>query len=282
VDYVVATDSIGMGLNLPIDNVAFFETDKFDGEQNRALTHSEIRQIAGRAGRDTRTGQVYCFSRRDHQRIQQALASHSAPPTPPRLPAAPHRRHIESIAQKLPGSTLFQCLQFFVERIRFVDSPFVANVQSDTLDLAWHLNKSPLSIQQNFILACVPITQRVQEQRWAWDSWVGAVQKGQPAKRYNSLQRVTDRNELQSLETQLKIETAYLWLSQRMPELFPDGAQADRERGWLNERINERLSERFSARGLRHQRCTSCGRNLLPRSPYPTCVDCKRTQRDHR
>lgn len=49
--YIVATDAIGMGLNLPIKRVLFMETDKFDGERRRKLTPSEVRQIAGRAGR---------------------------------------------------------------------------------------------------------------------------------------------------------------------------------------------------------------------------------------
>lgn len=48
---VVSTDAIGMGLSLPIKRVVFREVTKFDGEQNRPLTPSEIKQIAGRAGR---------------------------------------------------------------------------------------------------------------------------------------------------------------------------------------------------------------------------------------
>lgn len=50
-DVVVATDAIGMGLNLPIQRVVFLETMKFDGTTFRPLNHSEIKQIAGRAGR---------------------------------------------------------------------------------------------------------------------------------------------------------------------------------------------------------------------------------------
>ncbi len=49
--YVVSTDAIGMGLNLPIRRVIFTETRKFDGREVRDLTPAEIRQIAGRAGR---------------------------------------------------------------------------------------------------------------------------------------------------------------------------------------------------------------------------------------
>ena len=51
VDYLVATDAIGMGLNMDVDHVAFASTRKFDGFQYRQLNPSELGQIAGRAGR---------------------------------------------------------------------------------------------------------------------------------------------------------------------------------------------------------------------------------------
>jgi ATP-dependent RNA helicase SUPV3L1/SUV3 len=56
VDYLVATDAIGMGLNLDVDHVAFASDRKYDGYQFRRLIPSEFAQIAGRAGRATRNG----------------------------------------------------------------------------------------------------------------------------------------------------------------------------------------------------------------------------------
>ncbi len=56
VDYLVATDAIGMGLNLDVDHVAFAQERKFDGFQYRGLTPAELAQIAGRAGRHVRDG----------------------------------------------------------------------------------------------------------------------------------------------------------------------------------------------------------------------------------
>ena len=49
--YVVSTDAIGMGLNLPIRRIIFMDTEKFDGHERRPLKPEEIQQIAGRAGR---------------------------------------------------------------------------------------------------------------------------------------------------------------------------------------------------------------------------------------
>ncbi len=56
VDFLVATDAIGMGLNLDVDHVAFAATRKFDGQVHRELTAGELGQIAGRAGRHLNDG----------------------------------------------------------------------------------------------------------------------------------------------------------------------------------------------------------------------------------
>jgi ATP-dependent RNA helicase SUPV3L1/SUV3 len=56
VDYLVATDAIGMGLNMDLDHVAFARTGKFDGRSPRRLTAAEMAQIAGRAGRHMSDG----------------------------------------------------------------------------------------------------------------------------------------------------------------------------------------------------------------------------------
>ena len=56
VDYLVATDAIGMGLNMDVSHVAFASLHKFDGRRRRRLTVAEMAQIAGRAGRHQRDG----------------------------------------------------------------------------------------------------------------------------------------------------------------------------------------------------------------------------------
>ncbi len=82
VDYIVATDAIGMGLNMDVDHVAFAATRKFDGFQFRDLTAGELGQIAGRAGRHLNdgtfgvTGKAAPF---DGEMIEQ-LENHQFPP----------------------------------------------------------------------------------------------------------------------------------------------------------------------------------------------------------
>ncbi|MFZ0775441.1 MAG: helicase-related protein, partial [Xanthobacteraceae bacterium] len=82
VDYLVATDAIGMGLNLDVDHIAFASDRKFDGYQFRKLSPSELAQIAGRAGRATRDGTFGTSGRCPpfETELVQALESHTFEP----------------------------------------------------------------------------------------------------------------------------------------------------------------------------------------------------------
>src|SRR5690348_15811488 len=82
VDYLIATDAIGMGLNLDVDHVAFASDRKFDGYQYRRLNPAELAQIAGRTGRATRDGTFGTTGRCPgfDQELVQALESHTFEP----------------------------------------------------------------------------------------------------------------------------------------------------------------------------------------------------------
>jgi ATP-dependent RNA helicase SUPV3L1/SUV3 len=82
VDYLVATDAIGMGLNLDVDHVAFASDRKFDGYQFRKLNPAELAQIAGRAGRAQRDGTFGTTGRCPpfEDEVARALESHSFEP----------------------------------------------------------------------------------------------------------------------------------------------------------------------------------------------------------
>jgi ATP-dependent RNA helicase SUPV3L1/SUV3 len=82
VDYLVATDAIGMGLNLDVNHVAFASDRKFDGYQFRKLNPAEFAQIAGRAGRASRDGSFGTTGRCEPfgAELVHALESHSFEP----------------------------------------------------------------------------------------------------------------------------------------------------------------------------------------------------------
>jgi len=79
VDFLIATDAIGMGLNLDVNHVAFAQDTKFDGFQFRKLTASELAQVAGRAGRHTKDGTFGITSRVQpfEEELINALETHT-------------------------------------------------------------------------------------------------------------------------------------------------------------------------------------------------------------
>ena len=273
VDYVIATDAIGMGLNLPLDNVAIWELSKYDGVAQRLLVDHEILQIVGRAGRNRNTGHIYCFNPRDYNHLATALKRRNGCVYPEKLKVAPTRQHLETIAEHTKQPTLYHSLEFFEAHIRFSNRPFQPEVNTDTKTLAWLLRDSPLNLVQNYHLACAPVNQRDPNQMRAWQYWVAEMIAGHPCQSME-IQPHQGRYTLETLESQQRIESLYLWLNQRLPQQFPAPETARQNRQALDNAINQRLRARFSSDGLRHKRCCSCGRNLLPSSRYANCRLC--------
>ncbi|WP_425038321.1 helicase-related protein [Primorskyibacter sp. S187A] len=82
VDYLVATDAIGMGLNLDVHHVAFSSLTKFDGRRMRPLAPNELAQIAGRAGRGMRDGTFGVTGEAPplHDEVARAICDHRFTP----------------------------------------------------------------------------------------------------------------------------------------------------------------------------------------------------------
>lgn len=82
VQYLVATDAIGMGLNLDLDRIAFASLSKFDGFEQRELTVDELAQIAGRAGRHVKDGAFGTLTTAPEldPRTTAAIEAHRFPP----------------------------------------------------------------------------------------------------------------------------------------------------------------------------------------------------------
>ncbi|MEM7213970.1 MAG: helicase-related protein [Pseudomonadota bacterium] len=83
VDFLIATDAIGMGLNLDVNHVAFAQDSKFDGFQHRKLTAAELAQVAGRAGRYKQDGTFGISSRVQpfSDELVEALETHIFEPS---------------------------------------------------------------------------------------------------------------------------------------------------------------------------------------------------------
>ncbi len=273
-DIVVATDAIGLGLNLPLDRVIFYETDKFDGEINRRLETSELLQIAGRAGRGPgATGWVAAFSSRDARRIEAALAQPQQTPALDHLPAAPTTMHIRSIADHLGLDRLVPILEFFRTRLTFPSGTFFPDVQDDVYVAAELVDTyaASLPVEKRYALACTPLDLDEHLFRNTFAEWLELLNAG---KTVAFPRRVDTGGGLESLEETLKLTTVYRWLALKFPEAFTDGEHVDEIRREATEQTQQILRRHWGRQGLTRRECTHCGRALLPSSPHRTCREC--------
>lgn len=278
-DIVCATDAIGLGLNLPLDRVIFYETDKFDGENDRRLTNAELMQIAGRAGRGPGSaGWVGAFSPRDGQRVQEALSAPQVTPAPDRLPAAPTPMHVRAIAEHLNFDRLGPILEFFRSRLSFPGGTFFPDVQDDVIAAAELVDTyaQNLPIESRYALACTPIDLDDHLFHNTFAGWLEGLAEG----RTLEFPRDLDNSGLDSLEETLKLITVYRWLALKFPASFTDGAYVERLRREATERTQTILRRNWAEHGLSRRECAHCGRALLPSSRYRTCRACHAAGRD--
>ncbi len=273
-DVVVATDAIGLGLNLPLDRVIFYETDKFDGEIIRRLEPSELLQIAGRAGRGPgATGWVGAFSARDARRVESALREPQQTPPFDHLPAAPTTMHVRAIADHLGLERLVPILDFFRTRLTFPEGTFFPDVQEDVYAAAELVDTyaPSLSVEQRYALACTPIDLDEHLFRSIFAEWLELLDAGKPVQ---FPRRIDAAGGLESLEETLKLTTVYRWLALKFPEAFRDGPHVEDIRRTATEQVQAILRNHWGKQGLARRECNHCGRALLPSSPYRTCRDC--------
>ncbi|HLL13164.1 MAG TPA: DEAD/DEAH box helicase, partial [Rubrivivax sp.] len=119
---IVATDAIGMGLNLPIRRVLFSTLTKFDGEDDRPLGESEAHQIAGRAGRfgmheEGFVGVLDTAEPTALRQLRDLMHKHPAAPRDFKAPVAPNPWHVTTIASRLHKTRLREVLGVFVEQL---------------------------------------------------------------------------------------------------------------------------------------------------------------------
>jgi ATP-dependent RNA helicase SUPV3L1/SUV3 len=160
-DILVATDAIGMGLNLPIRRVIFSSVEKFDGIASRLLNPTEARQIAGRAGRYGiyPTGYVNTFEQDELQHLEHALYTSDLSDLE-RLPISPCFGHIATLSTMLHTNQLAELLGFFAERISVNSRLFQTADMSAHIALGHWVDQHALglSLKDKFTLSCAPVS----------------------------------------------------------------------------------------------------------------------------
>jgi hypothetical protein len=267
----VATDAIGMGLNLPADAVCFYETQKYDGKRVRPLTAMEVHQIGGRAGRFglSEQGIITALNKRD---LDFLAAQFEQAPSP--IKQAYVAPSVSDLAL-LPGQLAARLRQWReLESIPESQRSFIKTADlEDRIELASLLQpeeEAELSLGAAVKLTCAPARP---ESRSYWRWCASAIVKRDylppPPSPPKSLASSAD---LVRAEQVIACADLYLWLA-RTPEFRPFGPSYEevrRARYALTERIDQALLSRLDMR----KRCTSCGRVLPLDYRYRLCENC--------
>ncbi|MFZ5719307.1 MAG: helicase-related protein [Pseudomonadota bacterium] len=253
VDFLVATDAIGMGLNMDVDHVAFAGLRKFDGRRTRYLHPQEIGQIAGRAGRYLTDGTFGVTGEADDMDsdLVEAVEHHSFEPVAGAewrnsrldfgsLPALqrslaqpPDREGLKLAAEALDETTLKALAEDEVVRTRARDRTNLIRLWDvcQTPDFRKQATDEHIGLVKAFFL------QLTERRRRIGDDWI--------ARQYEHLDR-TD-GEIDTLATRLASVRTLAYVANR-PDWLADPAEWQGRTRGLEDRLSDTLHEKLMAR----------------------------------
>ncbi len=250
-DVLVATDAIGLGLNLPIRRIVFATLEKFDGIEERVLTPQEIRQIAGRAGRYGihEEGLVTALDRRHFGLLKRCIERHDVAVTDGPIWISPTDDHLRRLSGIIGTNRVGRLLQFFQERVlREADIGLRIADLSDTIEVANVLEFTegfldlPLEVRCTYSRA--PVSTRgpglAVLAQWGVQHARDGVVDG-----FELMLDGGSRDRLLAYEDRSRLATLYLWLAQRFPDVYRNHADI----AAVRERIDDDIHAALLARG---------------------------------
>lgn len=226
-DVVVGTDAIAMGLNLPIQRVVMTTTVKYNGYEEEEIPAALARQIAGRAGRYGvhEEGHVAGYDDETHGVMRSLLKEKLPPLKATGFAVAPTLEHLHRIASVTGEDSLARLLKRFVHNIDVPDGFFFPRITEEQFERAEWLDTLPLSVADKFTLSLVPISSNVVTLQKAWEHWCVSLSR-QRVTHLHPEQNPLQWMNLQEAEDACRLYSAYAWIGYRLPEFFPDVAQA--------------------------------------------------------
>ncbi|XP_050678931.1 ATP-dependent RNA helicase SUV3 homolog, mitochondrial isoform X2 [Leptidea sinapis] len=232
---MVATDAIGLGINLSIRRIIFYSlvkpvvNEKGDKEMD-VISISQALQIAGRAGRygsAWETGYVTTFRPEDLPTLKTLLSNCPEPVVQAGL--HPTAEQMELYAYHLPHATLSSLMDIFVHLCTVDDSLyFMCNTEAFKF-LAEMIQHVPLPLRARYVFCCAPINNKLPFVCATFLKMVRQYSRNEPLTRswmcnvvdwpLPAPKTITD---LVHLEAVFDVLELYLWLSYRFPDMFPD------------------------------------------------------------
>ena len=261
-DVVVATDAIGMGLNLPIERVIFLTTEKFDGTQQRSLTPTEIKQIAGRAGRYGMFDKGYAGSIEERKMVRKAIFAD--------IPQIREARI--GFPYSLTGidGTISQLMSKWGEIEP--KSGFEHADLSIEIGLAEELERETNDKELVYRFVMIPFDEKNEELKALWLSLFRDEKSSRVGRYMDYLPPKPDEQmPLDVLEVQFKAcDMLYHYI-----EAFTAGHTEDLRAVLMRKNeISARIMELLSRQRLSMKKCRICGKELPFRHKYGVCEEC--------
>ncbi|QPF76351.1 helicase [Roseateles sp. DAIF2] len=245
---LVATDAIGMGLNLPIRRVLFSTLTKFDGIGDRKLDVSEVHQIAGRAGRYGMFDEGFAGVLREAEPqaarvLKEQMGRSPKAPRDFKAAVAPNWWHVQTIATQLGLARLRAVLDVFMQQLRLDDAHFAVAELEQMLELADQLDQAAaaLPLKTRFIYAQAPVDSRTPAQVQEYLDWASSHARTGKAGQPWFLDDVDEHSRLDRMEQALRSCTLWLWLDLRFPGVYGNVDAVVDLRGRLNDGIERHL-----------------------------------------
>ncbi len=280
-DVIVSTDAISMGMNLPIKRIVFSTLTKHINSQEHPITPSEIKQIAGRAGRFQRfpVGKVTCLQKVEEgltdiqDALETVLDQQTQSMVGPDLDIFTKVNNALS-SNNLPILKLSEFLRLF-NTMTFT-KPFYCVDLKEMIELSETVedidSNSNLTSAEIFGFSCAPVNlgllEHVQYYVWILKKYVtNDVIKNEHIN-FNS-------NEIDYLETTIKCVELYQWLARHFNNKNFEFEEKDLLDNKLQaiDKLNTLLSDKITPT------CSSCGAKLPDQSQYAICEECFKERR---
>ena len=265
-EVVVSTDAIAMGMNLPIQRVVFLELEKYDGDITRMLTDSEIKQIAGRAGRYGKyeSGYVNAFGFR--QEVARAMAR----------PLLPLTEGVIGFPESLLGIPL-PLTGILDQWLRMQDKGCFSKASTVRMaELAAMMETPKTDRRLLYRFLCIPFDEKDPDLLFRWKAMYHAECRGE---HIDVLPEMPEMVEPESCTIRMldELEADYRRcdLYYNYTRLFledPDNLLAEIQR--RKDLISQGIVHILSTQKLQQRTCPSCKRHLPWNWPYRLCDGC--------
>lgn len=239
-DIMVATDAVGMGLNLPAHTLCFYTDEKFDGVQQRQLGVQEVKQIGGRAGRFGHHDQG-CITALEPPVLKNIRRLFHCPDEPVDLTqfqVRPSIEHLSAIAGLMNEPSLLRAWATFNRNINYGEH-FVSILPDELADWIKLIDDPQIPLWLRWIFACTPIRGGLESPAAQLaQKWLRQVAED----RQVHIPRLAIDADLATLEASLHVIETYLHLARALPGHFPEVDKGEAHRQLLNAAVTRELS----------------------------------------